>query len=42
MKTNPRGSLLRGVMAAVLACGLMWPAAALAANDQGSETPPQR
>lgn len=40
MKANPQGSLWRSALAAVLACGLMWPAVALAANDQSSETPP--
>ncbi|EOS52419.1 MULTISPECIES: hypothetical protein [Adlercreutzia] len=32
----------RAVLAAVLACGLMMPTGALAAEGQGTETPPQR
>lgn len=32
--------LLRGALAAVLACGLMMPAGAIAAEAQGTETPP--
>jgi hypothetical protein len=42
MKANPRSAILRGALAAVLACGLMLPTGALAAESQNSETPPQR
>lgn len=40
MKANPKGRVLRGALAAVLACGLMMPTGALAADGQGTETPP--
>ncbi len=40
MKANPRSAILRGALAAVLACGLMLPTGALAAESQNSETPP--
>lgn len=40
MKANPRERLLRGALAAVLACGLMVPTSALAAEEQSSETTP--
>ena len=40
MKANPKGRLLRGALAAVLAWGLMMPTAALAAGSENSETPP--
>ncbi|KAB1650941.1 DUF11 domain-containing protein [Adlercreutzia muris] len=39
MKANPKGRLLRGALAAVLAWGLMMPTAALAAGSENSETP---
>ena len=42
MKANPKGRVLRGARAAVLACGLMMPTGALAADGQNTETPPQR
>ncbi|WP_286142988.1 hypothetical protein [Adlercreutzia caecimuris] len=42
MRANPTSSVLRGALAAVLACGLMMPTGALAADGQESETPPQR
>ena len=42
MKANPKGRVLRGALAAVLACGLMMPTGALAADGQGTETPPPR
>ncbi len=43
MRANhPARALLRGAMAAVLACGLMMPAGAIAAEAQGTETPPPR
>ena len=38
MRANhPARALLRGAMAAVLACGLMMPAGAIAAEAQGTE-----
>lgn len=40
MKALRTGSLLRTALAAVLACGLMVPTAALAAESQGT-TPPR-
>ena len=40
MKANPKGRLLRGALAAVLAWGLMMPTAALAVGSEDSETPP--
>lgn len=40
MKANPRERLLRGALAAVLACGLMVPTGALAAEEQSGETTP--
>ena len=40
MKANPKGRLLRGALAAVLAWGLMMPTAALAAGDENGQTPP--
>ncbi len=41
MRANhPARALLRGAMAAVLACGLMMPTGAIAAEAQGTETPP--
>ena len=41
MRANhPGRALLRGAMAAVLACGLMMPTGAIAAEGSGSETPP--
>ncbi|WP_217952136.1 DUF11 domain-containing protein [Adlercreutzia caecimuris] len=40
MRANPTSSVLRGALAAVLACGLMMPTGALAADGQESETPP--
>ena len=42
MRKTHQHRLLRGAMAAVLACGLMMPAGAIAAEAQGTETPPQR
>ncbi len=42
MRANPTSRFLRGALAAVLACGLMMPTGALAAESQNSETPPQR
>ena len=36
MKANPKGRVLRGALAAVLACGLMMPTGALAADGQGT------
>lgn len=40
MLANSKGRLLRGALAAVLACGLMMPSGALAAEGRDSETPP--
>lgn len=42
MLANPKGRLLRGALAAVLACGLMVPSGALAVEGRGSDTPPMR
>lgn len=42
MRANPKGRVLRGALAAVLACGLMMPTGALAADGQESATPPQQ
>lgn len=40
MEASMRGRLLRGALAAALACGLMIPTGAFAAEGQGAETPP--
>lgn len=40
MKANPKGRVLRGALAAVLACGLMMPTGALATDGRNTETPP--
>ena len=40
MEANTKGRLLRGALAAVLACGLMMPTGAFAADEESAETPP--
>lgn len=40
MEANLKARIARGMLAAVLACGLMMPSGALAAEDQGSEASP--
>ena len=42
MRESARSKLLRGALAAVLACGLMMPTGALAAEGSSSETPPRK
>lgn len=41
MRANAKSRALRGALAAMLACGLMLPTGALAAEGQSAETPPQ-
>ncbi|MEY8460913.1 hypothetical protein AALA69_07285 [Eggerthellaceae bacterium 24-137] len=43
MRANRKAApIARAALAAVLACGLMMPTGAVAAEDSGSETPPRR
>ena len=43
MRANRKAApIARAALAAVLACGLMMPAGAIAAEAQGTEPPPQR
>lgn len=40
MKANPKGRVLRGALAAVLACGLMMPTGALPPTGKALRPPP--